>query len=72
MNGAVVKTTQIAFPESVSAAVYATGVYASKGRNSTANAADNVFSDGTEHQPAALAGDTASGHTATITIGIAV
>jgi len=40
-NGALVKATQIAFPESASAAVYATGVYASKGQNPTTNASDN-------------------------------
>ena len=32
------KVTQIAFPENVIAAVYATGVYASKGQNPTSNA----------------------------------
>jgi protocatechuate 3,4-dioxygenase beta subunit len=47
INGAIVKTTQIAFPESTTASVHATGVYAAKGRNSTTNASDNVFSDGT-------------------------
>jgi protocatechuate 3,4-dioxygenase beta subunit len=30
-NGTNIKTTQIAFPESVTSAVYASGVYASKG-----------------------------------------
>ena len=37
MNGAAIKTTQIAFPDDVSAAVYRTGVYASHGQNTTSN-----------------------------------
>ena len=72
VNGAVVKTTQIAFPESVSSSVYRTGVYASKGQNSTSNASDNVFSDSTQPELATLTGDTTSGYTATLTIGVSV
>src|SRR2546425_5814816 len=70
-SGSLVKTTQIAFPETISAAVYATGVYASKGQNSTTNSSDNVFSDGTTNELATLAGNTTSGYTATLTIGVA-
>jgi len=70
-SGALVKTTQIAFPESISAAVYATNVYAAKGQNSTTNSSDNVFSDGTTNELATLTGNTTSGYTATLTIGIA-
>jgi protocatechuate 3,4-dioxygenase beta subunit len=71
LNGASAKVTQIAFPESVSAAVYATGVYASRGSNPTTNANDNVFSDGVASELATLTGDPASGYTATFRIGIA-
>lgn len=67
----LVKTTQIAFPEDISRAVYATGVYASKGQNTTTNASDNVFSDGVQNELATLTGSTATGYTATLTIGIA-
>lgn len=35
VNGRSVKVTQIAFPEDVTAAVYRTGVYASRGQNTT-------------------------------------
>ena len=69
-GSSLVKTTQIAFPEDVTRAVYATGVYASKGQSSTTNGGDNVFSDGTQYEMAALSGDTTSGYTATLTIGI--
>ena len=66
------KTTQIAFPEDVSASVYRTSVYSSRGQNTTTNARDNVFSDGTDGELAALSGDAASGYTATLTIGVSV
>jgi protocatechuate 3,4-dioxygenase beta subunit len=71
-NGAAVKTTQIAFPEEVSAAVYRTGVYASKGQNTTSNARDNVFADGVQDEIATVAGDITSGYAATLTIGVSV
>ena len=70
VNGASVKTTQMAFPESTSASVYTTGVYAARGQNPTSNAADNVFSDGTSTELAAMAGSAATGYTATLRIGI--
>jgi protocatechuate 3,4-dioxygenase beta subunit len=70
VNGAVVKTTQVAFPESVTASVYRTGVYAAKGQSTTNNASDNVFSDGTQTEMATLTGDTTSGYTATLTVGV--
>ena len=70
VNGRSVKTTQIAFPESITAQVYRTGVYASRGQNPTSNTSDMVFSDGTSTELAALSGDTTSGYTATITLGV--
>jgi len=72
VNGATVKTTQIAFPETVSSAVYRTGVYAAHGQNSTSNSGDMVFADGVDHELASLSGDTSSGYTATLQIGISV
>jgi protocatechuate 3,4-dioxygenase beta subunit len=72
INGATVKTTQIAFPESVSSAVYRTAVYAAHGLNATTNSGDMVFADGTDHEMATLSGDTTSGYTATLTVGISV
>src|SRR5262249_9837320 len=71
VNGRSVKVTQMAFPESITAAVYATGVYAAKGQNPQSNASDNVFSDGTTTEMATLTGSTASGYIATRQVGIA-
>jgi len=72
VNNQSVKTSQIAFPEEITAAVYGTGVYAAKGQNPTRNATDNVFSDGVTSQLASLAGSTTSGYAATFTLGIAL
>lgn len=70
VNGSLVKTTQMAFPEDVSAQVYAQGVYASRGQNTTRNSTDGVFSDGTANEMAAMSGTVASGLTAALQIGI--
>jgi hypothetical protein len=72
MNGRSVKVTQIAFPESVTAAVYTTGVYAARGRNPTSNTADNIFADSLASELATVTGDQASGYAATFTVGVAV
>ncbi len=70
-NGASVKVTQIAFPEDVTAAVYATGVYAPRGSNPTSNTRDNVFSDSLASELASVSGDSSSGYTASFKIAIA-
>ena len=61
---------EISFPETTSAAVYATGVYASKGRNPTSNASDMVFSDGTSTELATLNGTVSAGYAAALTVGV--
>lgn len=65
------KTTQLAFPDSANAAVYSQSAYYTKGQNSLTDATDMVFGDGDTHELAALSGDTVSGYTATLQIGIA-
>jgi protocatechuate 3,4-dioxygenase beta subunit len=72
INGQSVKVTQIAFPDSVTAAVYTTGVYASRGQNPTTNASDGIFRDSLSEELATVAGDTTSGYTATFQVGIAI
>jgi protocatechuate 3,4-dioxygenase beta subunit len=70
VNGASVKTTQMAFPEDVTAAVYAQGVYASRGQNPTTNGRDNVFSDGVASELATMSGSAVSGYTASLQMGV--
>ena len=70
-NGSSVKVTQIAFPESTNTAVYATGVYAGRGSNPTANTADDIFRDSVNSELASVTGSPASSLTATFTVAIA-
>jgi protocatechuate 3,4-dioxygenase beta subunit len=73
VNNSVVKVTQIAFEESVIAAVYASGVYASKGRNPTSNLGDMVFADSLSSETATITGgDATSGYSAAFTVGVSV
>jgi protocatechuate 3,4-dioxygenase beta subunit len=72
VNSSLVKTTQIAFPESTSASVYRTGVYASRGQNTTSNARDNVFADGVDHERATIGGDPTTGLNGALTIVVSV
>jgi protocatechuate 3,4-dioxygenase beta subunit len=71
-NGSSVKVTQIAFPESANAAVYATGVYASRGSNPTSNSSDGIFADSLASELATVTGDPTSGYTATFRVAISV
>jgi protocatechuate 3,4-dioxygenase beta subunit len=70
--GRSVKVTQIAFPENVNSAVYASGVYASRGGNPTSNARDGIFADSLASELATVTGDPASGLTAAFTVGVSV
>lgn len=70
-NGASVKVTQIAFPESTNREVYGSGVYASRGSNPTSNAADNIFADSLSSELATVSGNTTSGYTAAFRVAIA-
>jgi protocatechuate 3,4-dioxygenase beta subunit len=73
VNNSVVKVTQIAFEESVIAAVYAAGVYAAKGRNPTSNASDMVFADSLSSETATITGgDATSGYSAAFTVGVSI
>jgi protocatechuate 3,4-dioxygenase beta subunit len=73
ISGRSVKVTQIAFPEEVSAAVYRTGVYASRGNNPTTNAQDTVFGDGVSQELVTIAsGSATTGYTGTFQVGVAV
>lgn len=64
------KVSQIAFAESVNAAVYATGVYAARGANPTSNQRDGIFADSLAGELVTPAGDPVGGYTATFRIGL--
>ena len=72
-QGTAIITSQMAFPQDVTTAVYNSALYAAHGQNTsvTSFAQDNVFSDGTTYEMATIAGDTTDGYVATLTLGIA-
>ena len=72
VGGVSRKVTQIAFPEGVSNAVHATGVYASRGSNPTSNSSDMVFADGFASELVTPAGDPSSGYAATFQVAVAL
>ncbi len=65
-------TTQLALPEDVCSAVYATEGYEQSVQNlaQTSLDGDMVFSDGADAQLAAVEGDVDSGYTATLTVAV--
>ena len=69
-NGQSLKVTQIAFPDSVNADVYGSGVYASRGNNPTTNTRDMIFADSINSEMASVAGNPSSGYSATFTVGL--
>jgi protocatechuate 3,4-dioxygenase beta subunit len=69
-SGKSLLITQIAFPETTSAQVYAQGVYASHGKADTKNANDNVFRDGISTELATITGDISTSLTLTHTIHV--
>ena len=70
--GDKLRTTQLALPEDVSTAVYATTGYEQSIRNlsGTSLAGDNVFSDGWSLQLATVTGSVGDGYTATLTVPV--
>jgi protocatechuate 3,4-dioxygenase beta subunit len=66
------RTSQLALPEEVSNAVYATDGYESSVSNMTQTtlASDNVFSDGYSLQMAKVTGSVTDGYTATLNVPV--
>jgi protocatechuate 3,4-dioxygenase beta subunit len=72
LNGVALKATQIAFPESVNADVYGSGVYAPRGINPTSNVADSIFADSLNSQLVTPTGDPVNGYTAAFEMGVTI
>lgn len=72
--GSVTATSQLALPQAVTQAVYASPLYLARGQNTsvTSFAQDNVFSDGVERQMLNIEGSVGGGYLATIDIGVAL
>lgn len=67
-------TSQIAFPEEITRAIYDSTLYADHGQNGSVSgfSSDNVFSDGISYQLVEATGDVENGYVATLQVGIAV
>jgi len=72
MNGRSVKVTQIAFPETINNAVYATSVYASRGGNPTSNLQDGIFADSLSSELVTPSGNPTAGYSASYQVGVSV
>lgn len=72
INGASVKATQMAFPESINATVHTSGAYASRGTNPMSNASDGIFADSLSSELVTPSGDPTNGYTAAFQVAIAV
>jgi protocatechuate 3,4-dioxygenase beta subunit len=72
VDGEVVATSQLAFPEDVTSAVYDSALYAGKGQSTTSTDDDMVFRDGVEQELLSLTGNVADGYKGNITVGITV
>jgi protocatechuate 3,4-dioxygenase beta subunit len=68
--GRSVKATQMAFPESINNAVYASPLYASRGPNPMSNLSDGIFADSLSSELVTPVGSPTSGYTASWQIGI--
>lgn len=67
-TGQSIHVTQIAFPENISAQVYASPLYTGRGLPNTSNSRDDVFSDSLDQQMASMTGNLVDGFTLTQTI----
>jgi protocatechuate 3,4-dioxygenase beta subunit len=72
VNGASVKVTQIAFPETVNNTVHASGVYASRGSNPMRNSSDGIFADSLASELVTPMGELATGFAATFPVVVAI
>ena len=65
-------TSQLAFPDDATSAVYNSALYVAKGQNPTSPNRDGIFSDGVTYQLATVAQNAAiGGYDAQLTVGIA-
>ncbi|WP_433835292.1 intradiol ring-cleavage dioxygenase [Flavobacterium anhuiense] len=69
-SGSSLLVTQIAFPETISSAVYSSTNYAAHGQADTANTKDNVFADSLADELATITGNLTDGFTLTKTITV--
>ncbi|HVV05526.1 MAG TPA: hypothetical protein VHC96_14945 [Puia sp.] len=72
INSVLKCTTQIAFPDTITKAVYNTSLYSAHGQNTLTNTTDDIMKDTYNSELLSLTGDTTNGYTGTLQIGVAV
>jgi protocatechuate 3,4-dioxygenase beta subunit len=74
LNSKSVKISQIAFPQAITQAAYASALYKSRGQNTSVPSfmSDMVFRDGVQSQLATVTGDVSSGYVAQLDVGLAL
>jgi protocatechuate 3,4-dioxygenase beta subunit len=75
LGTALEATSQLAFPQDITTAVYNTSLYAARGQNTSVGSfsADNVFSDGVQYQMCSMTQNASTGgYDAALTVGIAL
>jgi protocatechuate 3,4-dioxygenase beta subunit len=68
-------TSQLAFPQDITTAIYNTAEYVARGQNTSVGgfAADNVFSDSVQYQLCAMSANASTGgYNAALTVGVAL
>lgn len=73
-TSSLMATSQIAFPQTITQAVYNSPLYTDHGQNTSVSSfsRDNIFSDGTEYQMATVTGNATDGYTAVLKVGISL
>jgi protocatechuate 3,4-dioxygenase beta subunit len=75
LGTALEATSQLAFPQDVTAAVYNSSLYSARGQNTSVGSfsSDNVFSDGVQYQMCSMTQNASTGgYDAALTVGIAL
>lgn len=72
VNSVLKKTTQLAFPDSLTTTVYKTSLYSAHGENSLTNSSDSILKDSYSEELVSISGDTTNGYTATFKVGVPV
>lgn len=70
VNSVLKLTTQLAFPDAITTAVYNSSLYSAHGQNTLTNETDSILEDSYESELVTISGDTTNGYAATFMIGV--
>jgi protocatechuate 3,4-dioxygenase beta subunit len=70
VNSVLKLTTQLAFPDAITTAVYNSSLYSAHGQNTLTNETDSILEDSYESELVTISGDTTNGYAATFKVGV--